>query len=160
MSATASFICIPKTTLDELRRAATPKKRWFGKPKDQYWEFLKQHGREVSEYKWSGFILATLLCHLQKQKIDLMHSDFDELSTFLTKKRGFTHCIFTEEHKQAHLPGLDPAAFSEQALRDYYNAFNGASEPDIGKPMLDGIRAIQESLQRLEAGSVVVLIIG
>ncbi len=160
MSAIASFILIPKAALDGLRDAATPKKSWLGKAKDTYWDYLKQHGREVAEYEWSGYILASLLPFLQARQIDLMHSDFDALATHLTQKRGATYFVFTDAHKRAHLTKLAPDSFAEGQLRDYYNEFNATSEPEAGKPMLDGIRAIQQSLQALDESSVVVLSIG
>jgi hypothetical protein len=160
MSAIASFILIPKSALDGLRDAATPKKSWLGKPKDAYWDYLRQHGREAAQYEWSGYVLATLLPYLQERHIDLMHSEFDELSTRLTQKRGATTFIFTDAHKRAHLSKLAPDSFSEAQLRDYYNEFNAPSESDAGKPMLDGIRAIQQSLQALDVSSVIVFIIG
>ena len=160
MSAIASFILTPKSTLDDLRDVAIPKKGWLGKPKDAYHDFLAQHGREVAQYQWPGYVLATLLPYLQEQQIDLMHSEFDDLSTYLTQNRGATHFIFTEAHKRAHLAQLTPQSFSEVQLCDYYNEFNATSEPAAGKPMLDGIRAIQQSLQSLDESSVIVFIIG
>lgn len=159
MSAIASFILMPRSAIDGLRDAATPKKRWFGKPKDMYYDFLAQHGRAVAQYEWSGYILATLLPYLQEQHIDLMHSDFDELSTYLTQKRGATHFIFTDAHKKAFLTKLG-GQFSEDALRDYYNEFNETQEPTAGKPMLDGIRAMRQSVIAMDGDSVIVFSIG
>lgn len=100
MSAIASFIKLPKAALDGLRAAAVPKKRHFGAPRDLYPDYLQQHGQEVADYKWSGHVLATLLVCLQKQhQIDLMKSEFDELSTFLSQSRGATCFILTDTHK-------------------------------------------------------------
>ncbi len=45
-------------------------------------------------------------------------------------------------------------------MRDYCNKFNGSSEADAGKPMLDGIRAIHDSLRQLDDDSVILLHIG
>ena len=91
MSAIASFTKLPKSALDRVREAAVPKKRFFGAPRDMYEEYLRRHGREVAEYRWSGFVFATLLPYLQeKHQIDLMKSDYNELGTFLTKARGAT----------------------------------------------------------------------
>jgi len=76
MSAIVSFILMPKSAIDGLRNAATPKKSWLGKPKDAYHDYLAQNGRVVAHYEWSGYTLATLLTYLQEEQIDLMHSDF------------------------------------------------------------------------------------
>ena len=160
MSAVASFIKLPKTALNGLREAAIPKKRLFGGLRDTYPDYLRQHGQEVADYKWSGYVLATLLVCLQKQhQVDLMKSEFDELSTFLSKSRGITCFIFTDAHKRACLPKLG-GEFSEQALCNYYNEFNGSAETDAGKPMLDGLRAFKQSVSTLDEGSVVVFTIG
>jgi hypothetical protein len=84
-----------------------------------------------------------------------MDSDYNELGTFLTKSRGATHFIFTNAHKQAFLAKLD-GEFSEQVLRDYYNKFNETKEAEVGKPMLDGIQALRQSLGALDENSVIV----
>lgn len=160
MSAIASFIKIPKTAIDGLRIATVPKKRLFGAPRDVYHDYLRQHGQKAADYNWSGFLLATLLVYLQKQRqIDLMKSEFDELSTFLTKARGATHFIFTDAHKRSYLAKLD-GDFSERALCDFYNQFNGSAETEVGKPMLDGVRAFRDSLTQLDDSSVIVFGIG
>jgi hypothetical protein len=126
-----------------------------------YRKILDQAGREVADYQWSGYVLATLLSCLQEDhQIDLLKSPFDELAGILAKTMGNTHVIFTNEHKNAYLDKLDPAALPIDKLRDYYNNFNDADEPDAGLPMLDGVRAIRQSLAQLDDSSVVLLMIG
>jgi hypothetical protein len=161
MSAIASFILLPKTALSELRQAAVPKKRFLLADKDEYWGYLHRSGRKVSDYQWSGYVFATLLVWLKEEhQTDLMESPYGELAKFLTDARGATHFVLSIEHKNAYLDKLDPATLSGNMLRDYYNAFNGGNEPDAGVPMLDGVRALREALLRLDADSVVLLIIG
>ena len=155
MSAIASFIKLPKTVLDGLREVAVPKKRFFGAPRDSYPDYLQQHGRQVADYQWSGFVLATLLSYLEEQhQITLMDSEHDELGKFLTDSRKATHFIFTDAHKRAFLAKLD-GRFSEQGLRDYFREFNETDEPEAGKWMLDGIRAFRQSLGAVDEGSVI-----
>jgi len=109
---------------------------------------------------WSGWVFGPLLVYLlEREQIDLEHSAYDELSEFLTKARGVSHCILTKEHRQAYLAKLE-APFSEEKLRDYYNEFSGTQEAQVGEPMLDGIRCLRECLNALDGESVVVLIIG
>src|SRR5690349_7274385 len=148
MSAVASFTKIPKAALAGLREAAVPKKRLFGGTRDNYHEYLRQHGEPVAGYKWSGYVLATLLPYLQQQQINLMNSEYDVLGKFLTDTRKATHFIFTGAHKRAFVDRLG-AEFSEAALRDFYNEFNGVHEAEAGKPMVDGIRALRQSLSAL-----------
>jgi len=155
MSAIASFIKLPKTSIDGLRAAAVPTKRFFGSPRDTYHDYLRQHGQEVAKYKWSGYVLATLLPYLNEQQITLMRSDYDELGTFLSKTRSATHFVFTNGHKDAFLTRLG-GEFSEEALCAYYNEFNGTHETEAGKPMLDGIQAMRQSLSALDENSVII----
>lgn len=159
MSAIGSFIQLPTNALSGLKSAAVPKKTFLGSTQDKYDQYLQQNGRSIAEYPWSGYVLATLLTYLQQRGIDLMQSEHDELATFLTDTRRATHFVFTEAHKSAYLDQLSKP-FSEEELRDYYNEFNGAAEPEAGKPMLDGIAAFRDSLASVDKGSVILFAIG
>jgi hypothetical protein len=155
MSAIASFIKLPKTDLNGLREAAVLKQRLLRAPSDTFHDYLQRNGNSVADYNWSGYVMATLLVYLQNERqIDLTHSDCGELSTFLTKSRGATHFIFTNAHKEAFLTKLG-GEFSEEALRDYYNEFNGSADSEVGKPMLDGIQALRECLETLDDNSII-----
>jgi hypothetical protein len=158
MSAIASFTQLPTSALAGLRTAAVPKKTFFGSTKDGYDRYLAQNGRPVADYPWSGYVLATLLTYLEERGIDLMHSEHDELSTFLTTTRHATHFVFTDTHRSAYLDQLSKS-FSEEELRDYFNEFNASDEPDAGKPMLDGIAAFRDSVASVDKDSVVLFAI-
>jgi len=147
MSAIASFTKVPKTSLEGLRQATA---------EGEFDDFLEQHGTVAAEYDPSGYILATLLVYLDQQQIHLMKSDFNDLATFVGKTLQATCFIFTDTHRQAYANRLAPPSFSDQALRDYYNNFNATNEPEIGEAMVDGIRALQQSLTALDGDSVVV----
>ena len=147
MSAIASFTKLPKSALDDLRQAAT---------QGGFHAFLERHGTPVADYKWSGFILATLLPFLDEQQVQLMKSEHDELSTFLSQTLQAACFIFTDAHRQAYASRLAPDAFSEATLRDYYNEFNATDELDVGQPMLDGIRAFGQSLSAVDGDSDIV----
>jgi hypothetical protein len=147
MISLTSFTLLPETALHDLRGAA----------RENYHGFLHRHGRKIYN-GCSGDALATLLpCLQEEHQIDLMRSDFDDLSAFLTQERGARHFIFTDAHKRAYVDKLNPQSFSEERLRDYYNKHNAASEPEAGKQMLDGVKLLRESLAALDKGSVVVL---
>ena len=89
MSAIAQFIKLLKTALEGLNRVAIPKKPLFGPPRDTYHDYLGQHGEEVADYQWSGYVLATLLPYLEEQhQIDLMKSEYEPLAETLTAARG------------------------------------------------------------------------
>jgi hypothetical protein len=161
MSAIASFIRIPKTAIEGLRLAAPPPKRkLFETARSTYWDYLRQNGEKVAEYGWSGWVFGPLLEYLkEREQIDLDHSAYDELSEFLTKARGVSHSILTDEHRKAYLERLE-APFSRETLRDYYNEFTATHDGGSGEPMLDGIHCLCQSLKALDDQSVVVFIIG
>ncbi len=120
---------------------------------------LQQHGKSVADYKWSGYVLATLLLYLDEQQIQLMKSEHDELARFLSQTLQATCFIFTDDQRQTYISQLAPELFSVQKLGDYYNEFNGPDASDAGQPMLDGIRALQQSLSILDKDSVIVFCI-
>src|SRR5580698_7782789 len=151
MSAIASFIQLPKTALEGLRQAAT---------QSNFHGYLEQHGEEAANYEWSGYVFGTLLVYLKNQhQIDLMKSEFEELSKFLCKALGVTLFIFTDEQKRDYLAKLNEE-FSEQGLRDYYNEFNATADTEAGKPMLDGIQSLRQSLNALDKDTVIIFSIG
>ena len=85
MSAIASFTNLPKSALEGLRKAAAG---------GTDYDYLSTNGRAVAEYRWSGYVLATLLPYLEeKHQSDLMKSE--ELAAFLTNTTRATHFIFT-----------------------------------------------------------------
>ena len=52
------------------------------------------------------------------------------------------------------------APFSEVELRDYFNAFNGTNENEMGKAMLDGIECLRECLAAVDETSIILCVIG
>src|SRR5262245_13418536 len=84
MSAVALFYQLPKSAIDGLREVAVPKKQWLGGPKDEFWEYLKQHGREVANYPGSGYVLGDVMDWLQQEyRIELERSRYEELCNFV-----------------------------------------------------------------------------
>jgi hypothetical protein len=149
MSAIALFRKVPKSALEGLRNAA------IGGTDSDY---MNVNGREVAQYPWSGYVLVTLLPYLEeKHQIDLMKSEYDEFAAFLTQTTGATHFILTASQRAAFLNRLEPRSFSEEVMRQYFNEFNATNEREIGRAMLDGVRALHGSLGEIEDTSVVVL---
>ena len=160
VSAIAMFKKIPISALEGLQEAAAPTKSIFGTPKDEYGDYLKAHSREVADYQWSGFVIATLLPYLkQVHQVDLMASEFEELAKFLTETRRATHIFLTNDHKQAYLSNLG-TQFSVEDLEAYYNEFNQTNEAGVGIAMRDGIVAIREALGEVDGQSVILVAIG
>jgi hypothetical protein len=160
MSAIAKFIKLPKTAVDGLERAATPKKPLFGSPRDVYYDYLGQHGEEVADYRWSGYVLATLLPYLEERhQIDLMKSEYESLAKSLSKARKATHFIFTNALRAKYLDKLNALSVSEQEFCDYYNEFCETNEVELGKPMLDGVEVLRQALDRVDDSSVILFVI-
>jgi hypothetical protein len=159
MSAIATFIKLPIASLNELRLAAMSRKTIIGKATDAFTEYLYKNGKEVGKYEWTGYYLGTLLPYLQEHNIDLMKSNFDELSSFLTETRSVTTFIFPFSFKQLYINKLNEIN-NEIELREYFNNFNEANEIDAGKYMLDGIKTIKSGLDTLDEESVIILFIG
>ena len=148
MSAIASLTKLPKSALEGLRKAAAG---------GTDYDYLSTNRRAVAEYRWSGYVFATLFPSLEeKHQIDLMKSEYDELAAFLTSTTGATHFIFTPSQRTAFLNRLEPKSFSGEAMRQYFNEFNATNEQEIGRAMLDGVSALGESLGQIEGSSVVV----
>lgn len=161
MSAIAEFIKLPKTALEGLSKAALPNRLAPGALGDTYHEYLQRNGEEVAEYRWSGYVLATLLPYLEEiHQIELMKSEHDALATTLTTARGATHFVLTNALRLKYLDKLNSLSVPEEDLRDYYNEFNATSESEAGKPMLAGVSTLREALSRVDESSVILFIIG
>ena len=161
MSVVASFVLFPRSALAGLRDVVLPKKRWFGGARDEFHDFVQQHGREVVNYSWSGYVIAVVLPFLDEQRgVDLSKSPHDDLAAYLTEKRGGSWIVLTAEHKRAYLAKFSPEEFSAEEARDFYNAFNETKEAKVGEAMLDGIRAIHDSLRAVDDEHIVLLHIG
>ena len=160
MSAIASFRLLPKSSLSGLRKAAVP--TWFGgKAQDNFWPYLSAHGRELMQYKWSGYILGTLLPYLEQTwAINFGNPDFEGLGTFLSNVRESPAYILTDAHRRAYAEDLDPSSYSEDELRAYFEAFNETTNAESGRAMLDGIVVLQANLSQVNQDSVILLTIG
>ena len=84
-----------------------------------------------------------------------MKAEYDDIADLLTNATGAAHFIFTPSQSLAFLNRLAPALFSQDEMRDYFNAFNETNEQEIGRAM-HGIAAFRESLRQLDEGSVIV----
>lgn len=160
MSLIASFYLLPKSKLDGLREAAVVIKRWFGKPKDTYWDYLWEHCVKEIDYKWSGSTLVDLFTFLEERGISFDHSEYDDLTDFLCEQRDCSWLILTEAHKRAYLSQLSTQTFVEELFLSYFHESFGEVDDEIGRPILDGIDFIRAALNEVDTESVVLLNIG
>jgi hypothetical protein len=160
MSAIAHFVKMPLSAIDGLNKAAIAQKSLFRGRVDRYNDYLREYGREVVQYRWSGYVLATLLPYLaERHQIDLMNSGRAELAEFLSRTRGATHFIFTSEQRKSLIHRLASEPFSQDEMREYFNEFNATNEDDVGLAMFDGVVALRECLGQLDDDSAIVLMI-
>lgn len=106
MSMVASFYRLPISAVDGLREAFGSDRR-LGRAGHTYADYFRQHGREVVEYFWQGFVLGTLLVYLQEERdIDLMSSEYGAFAADLSKGANATVIVLTQQHKQACMTKL------------------------------------------------------
>jgi hypothetical protein len=118
----------------------------FGGRQDTFHGYLGEHGQSVTEFRWSGYILAVLRPYLEEfRQFEFKDAAGDELATFLADARKSSFFVVTSDHKGAYFEKLN-APFSEAELRDDFNAFNETNETEIGKALLSGIQCLRECL--------------
>jgi len=135
-------------------RAAGARKR-----SDEFWDVLGRESITCIEYSWSGSVLATLLPYLEKQGIDLTHSDHDELASPLSQTHEGTVFVLTSDHRDRYLERLDPIEFDAAALRRYFEEFHKVAAEGVGYAMLDGIAFLRDTLAPLRPAIAAVVII-
>jgi hypothetical protein len=153
MSLVAGFRLVPIAAVPRLVEAAAQSARTYA---DQLRE---DAGREVT-FPGSGGLLATALAYLQQHGVPIMESGFAGAANELSKLTGKTQVILTAAQRDACFDAINVAPDRESELRDYFNDFNAANEPDVGRAMLDGLRAIREVLVQVSEKNVVLLTIG
>lgn len=156
MAMIAHFTILSKTGLDEFRKAMSPERISPESFLDAWSQYLAQNGREIRlpDEVYCGSLIANLLVNLQQEcKIDLMHSEFDDLANAITRARGATCIFFTEAEKVALLNA------SAADLDRFFEDFNRTNEPETCEAMLDGVIALQIAVGHASHQNVVLLCI-
>ncbi|HSV13413.1 MAG TPA: hypothetical protein VLI90_04095 [Tepidisphaeraceae bacterium] len=159
-TAVASLIKMPKFAVRGLSNVARPMRFNAGpefEATDLYPEYLRVNGQPAARYPWPAITLLTLLPYLQeKHQITLTQSEHDKIARAITEARNAPQFFLTDAHRQAFLAKLD-SPFPEQEMRAYFREHNDVDDPEAGKKMLDGIRALRQCLSVLDKNSVVLL---
>src|SRR5689334_23490186 len=151
MSAIATFELLPISSIGALKQASVA-------PAHNLHDFRKQNAREIVQYRWSGWVLSTLLEYLGEERgVDLTRSSFDDLAQHLQATLGTSCFVLTHEHRQLYEAKLNASDYRDDELRDYYNTFNEVDAPDSGRPMLDGVRALRDALRSIDDQSIVLM---
>ncbi len=159
-SAIGQSFVISESALPIVQAAASPRKRIVRGTSDEFWDVLGRETITRIEYAWSGHVLATLLPYLDEQRIDLLHSDHDEVASTITQTREGSVFVLTSDHRERYLARLDPSAFDGAVLRRYYEEFNETAAEGVDYAMLDGIAFFRDTLAPLDSAIVAVFIIG
>jgi hypothetical protein len=109
MSAIASFYVVPGDRLTEIIVAATPTPgSWFRSPRDTFREVLRDAGRELESFAWSGWVFNTLDLYLENRH-GFMYTNFGEAaaSRQLSKARGSDWLVIPASSAVELLAALD-----------------------------------------------------
>jgi hypothetical protein len=154
MASNVTFTRLAKADLAELVEAAAED------DPQAYISFLAANGTSVADYDWDGEAFGVLLPVLADEyDIDLEVSE-NEVVADISENLESLVFILTLEERQKYLEKLNPENFSEEELREAYEDFTEEEEEDGGEMMLDGIAAIFQSLQEVDADHVVIVTLG
>ncbi len=156
-SAIGQSFVISESALPVVQAAARPPKRGTA---DACLDVLGREAITRIDYSWSGSVLATLLQYLDEQRIDLLHSDHDEVASTISQTREGSVFVLTSDQRERYLARLDPSQLDGAVLRRYYEEFNETAAEGVEYAMLDGIAFLRDTLAPLDSGTVAVFMIG
>jgi hypothetical protein len=157
-SAVGQSFVISESALQIVQAAAGRPKRADREP-DEFWDVLGREAITRIGYGWSGHALATLLRYLAEQRIDLMHSDHDQVASTISQTRGNSVFVLTSDQRERYLARLDPTAFDGAVLRGYYEEVNEVAAEGVDYALLDGIAFFRDTLAPLQPTIVALFII-
>jgi len=159
MSADVEIIKFRISDVRALRAAAVPQKRLLGPARDLFWEFVRERGVRVVEYRWSGFYFMSIIGFLEDRlQVNLLEADHDELARHIAEIRGISAFVFTKEHRERWMALLGQA-ISERELEAYDREFSERQDPDAGRAMHEGIAALHGALSQIDDDSLVLVCI-
>ncbi|MBK7875397.1 MAG: hypothetical protein IPJ77_06545 [Planctomycetes bacterium] len=123
--------------------------------------FLKREGKTAAQFAGDGGIYGAVFAYLDEERgINVSSSEHDELTARLSEATNGSCYLLTADHRAAHYDALDPARIPKDELQEYYEEYNESDEPGAGGKMWSAIRALRESLSRVDATRVTLLAIG
>lgn len=120
--------------------------------------FLKTEGKTAAQFAGDGAIFGPVFAYLDEvHGINVTSSEYDDVAARLGEATGDSHHVLTATHRAEHEAALDPAHFDRVELQDFHDDYNGAPTPGAGTAMASALRALRESLARLDATRVTLL---
>jgi hypothetical protein len=148
MSAIASFYVVPAERLPDIVVAAAPSKiGWFrAAPTDKFWRILRDAGRELEPFAWSGLIFNTLDLYLETRH-GFMFDRFGDAdaSDCLTRLRGSYWLVLPQDRADALLAALATVCADREALAAFLRDEHGTDTVD------EEVTAIETALTTLRA---------
>jgi len=151
MSAIATVSIVPISLLPELGQAAAS---------GTYQKKLQEVSTSSSTFRFSGFVLVTLLPVLEANYGIRLMGSYRELAQNLSRACGDTQVLLTDAERASALVLLDTAKFSAEKLQKEYEEFNATPAKGIGEPMLGGIQFLRNALEIVSPETVAILKIG
>lgn len=153
MAATVTFTRLARADLAELVEAASDD------DPQAFTAFLAANGSSVADYDWDGEAFEVLLPVLADDyDIDLETAE-NEVVADISEATESGVFILTADEKEKYLEQLNPENFTAEDLREAYEDFTEEEEEDAGEMMLDGISALFQALQEVDAEHVIVVTI-
>jgi hypothetical protein len=154
MANSVTFTRLARADLGELVEAAADD------DPQAYVSFLAANGTSVADYDWDAEVFSAVLPVLAEEyEIDLETGE-NEVLADIAETIESTVFILTADEKEKYLDRLNPDNFSEEQLREEYEAFTEEEEEDGGDMMLGAITALFQCLQEVDADHVVVVTVG
>jgi hypothetical protein len=116
-------------------------------------------GVEIAQSQQAGFVVAMAMEFLGEQGFDL--DDLQDLATAGSEQTDSTWFLIPGSKRAAAVERLEGLKFTKKELRDFYNEFNEADEPDeIGDQMADAIEFVSERIRKADSRSTLLIHIG
>jgi hypothetical protein len=163
MSAIAAFYVVPGDRLTEIMVAATPSPgSWFRSPRDTFPEVLREAGRELETFAWSGWVFNSLDLYLENRH-GFMYSNFGNAaaSRQLSKARGSDWLVIPASSAVELLAALNHIKCETADVTAFVASEHG---PDSAAEEAAAVQAAMTTLKawlaHLSPGSVGLLSIG
>ncbi|MDE8346318.1 MAG: hypothetical protein POH28_09135 [Acidocella sp.] len=154
MSASASFIRLPREDVGELVAAAGDD------DPAAFLAFLAANGTSVADFDEDGDIFSVLLPILSETyDIDLETSENEAVAEIAEASEALVF-ILADDDRRKYLTKLNPDQFSAKSLGEDYEDFTEESDESAGETMLAAISALHQALMEVDADHVVVVTVG
>jgi hypothetical protein len=159
VSLLAEAFVVARGDVGGLVKAATPKRRLFGKGQDTFEEQSSAVTREAVTPTYPGVYLTAALPYLEERGVPPLDDELGDEAAALSTARRTTFLLFAPSAKE-HLAALDAAARDEAEMQRYVEDFFADDDPAGGRGLRDALAFLREQIAALDDDSVLLLRIG